>query len=533
MPSNPPNPDDVALDLRPLAGSERAPAAGFRTVDEPVAADETLAVTLVLRRAAAGQIGAAPADVAAVTETLSGLGLADPRGRRGLSAGAGVRHSGPPVPGLRHGADDGRKPQLPTSVRHPPSAQRWAERAGRAGRDRHRGARPGRPPAGPRPVPRGAARAAVSTSYTPPQLGKIYRFPPGTDGAGQTVAIIELGGGFAQSELDTYFSGLGVAAAGRSRAIGVDGAHNEPGPRPAGRRRRGAARHRGGRRARARRAASRCTSRPTPTPGSSTRSAEAAHAIADAGRDQHQLGAERGRVDRAGPRRHGRGVRRRRRARGHRHRRRRRRRAAPTEPTGGNHADFPASSPHVLACGGTRLTADPDTGTISAETVWNDGAGGGATGGGVSDTFPRPDWQSGAGVPRRPAAACPTSLPSPTRDRLPGPGRRQRRPSYGGTSAVAPLWAALVARLAQATGKPFGLLNPRSTQERGRSAGRRIPRHHQRRQRRVRRGSGLGRLHRPGFAGRRRAAGPAEESLTLGRTAPGPGAVGDSGGCWV
>jgi kumamolisin len=31
---------------------------------------------------------------------------------------------------------------------------------------------------------------------------------------------------------------------------------------------------------------------------------------------------------------------------------------------------------------------------------------------------------------------------------------------YGGTSAVAPLWAALVARLAQATGKPFGLLNP-------------------------------------------------------------------------
>jgi kumamolisin len=29
---------------------------------------------------------------------------------------------------------------------------------------------------------------------------------------------------------------------------------------------------------------------------------------------------------------------------------------------------------------------------------------------------------------------------------------------YGGTSAVAPLWAALVARLAQATGRSFGLL---------------------------------------------------------------------------
>ena len=30
----------------------------------------------------------------------------------------------------------------------------------------------------------------------------------------------------------------------------------------------------------------------------------------------------------------------------------------------------------------------------------------------------------------------------------------------GGTSAVAPLWAALVARLAQSTGKPLGLVQP-------------------------------------------------------------------------
>ncbi len=47
------------------------------------------------------------------------------------------------------------------------------------------------------------------------------------------------------------------------------------------------------------------------------------------------------------------------------------------------HADFPASSPHALACGGTSLRSDPATGTISSETVWNDGAGGSATGGGV------------------------------------------------------------------------------------------------------------------------------------------------------
>ena len=46
----------------------------------------------------------------------------------------------------------------------------------------------------------------------------------------------------------------------------------------------------------------------------------------------------------------------------------------------GNHADFPASSPHALACGGTSLHAKGTK--ISTETVWNDGSGGGATGGG-------------------------------------------------------------------------------------------------------------------------------------------------------
>src|SRR5262249_7939801 len=46
-----------------------------------------------------------------------------------------------------------------------------------------------------------AAIDAVSTSYTPPQLATVYNMPQGTDGTGQTVGIIELGGGFAQSDL--------------------------------------------------------------------------------------------------------------------------------------------------------------------------------------------------------------------------------------------------------------------------------------------------------------------------------------------
>jgi len=70
-------------------------------------------------------------------------------------------------------------------------------------------------------------------AHTPLQLGEIYRFPPGTDGGGQTIAIIELGGGFAQSELDTYFAGLGITGP-LVTAVDVDGAANQPGQDPQG-----------------------------------------------------------------------------------------------------------------------------------------------------------------------------------------------------------------------------------------------------------------------------------------------------------
>src|SRR5206468_328297 len=61
------------------------------------------------------------------------------------------------------------------------------------------------------------------------------------------------------------------------------------------------------------------------------------------------------------------------------------------------HVDFPASSPHVLACGGTRVQASG--GHITSEVVWNNGPGGGATGGGVSAHFALPPWQQNAHVP--------------------------------------------------------------------------------------------------------------------------------------
>ena len=63
------------------------------------------------------------------------------------------------------------------------------------------------------------------------------------------------------------------------------------------------------------------------------------------------------------------------------------------------HADFPASSPFALACGGTRLEVKGAT-PGATETVWNDGPDGGATGGGVSDIFAVPAWQKDAHVPK-------------------------------------------------------------------------------------------------------------------------------------
>src|SRR5689334_24493830 len=69
---------------------------------------------------------------------------------------------------------------------------------------------------------------------------------------------------------------------------------------------------------------------------------------------------------------------------------------------GQSHVDFPASSPHALGCGGTKLSANPSTGVISSEVVWNETAANeGAGGGGVSDHFALPSWQADAGVPAR------------------------------------------------------------------------------------------------------------------------------------
>lgn len=120
------------------------------------------------------------------------------------------------------------------------------------------------------------------------------------------------------------------------------------------------------------------------------------------------------------------------------------------------HVDFPASCPHVLAAGGTRLAAA--NGAIHSETAWNGGVRGGATGGGYSRVFQRPAWQaavvaqSGRGVPDVAGNADPETGYSILVD-----GHRE---VVGGTSAAAPLWAGLVILLNQKLNQRLGFINP-------------------------------------------------------------------------
>jgi kumamolisin len=314
----------------------------------------------------------------------------------------------------------------------------------------------------PQAVPhfRYAAAEQAQVSYTPPQVAEAYAFPAGTDGTGETIAIVELGGGFGQSDLDTYFSGLGIATPSVT-AVGVDGASNVAGQDPqgadgevlldievAGSVAPGAAQvvyfapntDQGFVDA----VTNAVHAQPTPAAVSiswggpeSSWTAQSMNALDEAIADGIALGVTV--TVAAGDNGSSDGV-----------------------SDGQPHVDFPASSPHALACGGTSLQADPATGAITSETVWNDGSGGGATGGGVSVQFPLPAWQADAGVPAAPSGGTGRGVPDVAGNADPATGYQVlvdgQQTVIGGTSAVAPLWAALASRLAQALGASLGLV---------------------------------------------------------------------------
>jgi kumamolisin len=128
------------------------------------------------------------------------------------------------------------------------------------------------------------------------------------------------------------------------------------------------------------------------------------------------------------------------------------------------HVDFPSSSPYVLACGGTKLTASSSK--ITSEVVWHE-SNDSATGGGVSEFFPLPDYQTkakvpasvnstkfkGRGVPDLAAVADPETGYNVYVDGQKG--------VIGGTSAVAPLMAGLIARINQLKKTPVGFIQPK------------------------------------------------------------------------
>ena len=133
-------------------------------------------------------------------------------------------------------------------------------------------------------------------------------------------------------------------------------------------------------------------------------------------------------------------------------------------PDDRQHVDFPASSPWVLAVGGTRVIAAQ--GVVTHESVWNDGPDS-ATGGGISNLFAVPSYQSNAHIPSsvNPGHRLGRGVPDVAALADPQTGVKVAFPdgtvqAVGGTSAAAPLWAALIACLNEALDKTIGFLNP-------------------------------------------------------------------------
>ncbi len=319
---------------------------------------------------------------------------------------------------------------------------------------------------------RAAAAADQPRTFTPPELAKLYRFPADADGTGQCIGIIELGGGYRLADIRAYFHKLGLPVP-TVRTVRVDGGRNHPTNADSA----------DGEvmldievaAAVAPRATIAVYFAPNTTKGFLDAVTRAIHdtthkpsvisiswgnpeklwtaqamksfdeafqtaaalgvticcAAGDAGsQDENPDGlAQDGQL-----------------------------------PDGLNHADFPGSSPHVLCCGGTRLLARGDA--IGSETVWNDDPKRSATGGGVSDVFAPPAYQAGAEVPpsANPGRKRGRGVPDVAGNADPATGYQVRVDGeefgIGGTSAVAPLWAGLIALLNQRLGHPVGFLNP-------------------------------------------------------------------------
>ena len=132
------------------------------------------------------------------------------------------------------------------------------------------------------------------------------------------------------------------------------------------------------------------------------------------------------------------------------------------ETDGKVHVDFPSSSPFALACGGTRLEVSDNK--ITSETVWNDSVDS-AGGGGVSSHFPLADYQAKANVPLQIDTKFKgRGVPDVAGNADPNTGYNVlvdgQQLVIGGTSAVAPLMAGLIALLNEQYKKSSGFIHP-------------------------------------------------------------------------
>jgi kumamolisin len=456
----------------PLAGSDRKPVPGARELG-PVSKDEVVRATVVLRRRGAGPDisagqhsreeygvlhGAAPADLEAIEQFANEYGLTvEQRNAAGRSV---------VLAGTAEAMQEAFGTSL-TSCELPEGGRRFRGRSGPVmipselkdavmavlGLDN-------RPVA--RPHVRRDKRAVPVGVFTPVQVAKLYSFPAGVQGTGQTIAILELGGGYRTRDLRTYFKKLGLTAPAVA-ALAVDGGGNAPGVdqdadgevmldiEVAGSVAPGAKLA--------------VYFAPNTDQGFHDAIVAAAHdtlrqpsilSISWGGPEDTWTEQARTAMNAALEDAAAMGV-------------------TVTVAAGDDGAtdgspdnslqvDFPAASPFVLSCGGTKLVAAATV--ISDEEVWNELASNeGATGGGVSRLFAIPAWQQAAGVPVQPDTGfAGRGVPDVAGDADPVTGYVTRTDGQegviGGTSAVAPLWAGLIALLNQQLGRRLGFVNP-------------------------------------------------------------------------
>ncbi len=303
--------------------------------------------------------------------------------------------------------------------------------------------------------------AAATGSFTASQIASLYGFPAGVTGQGQCIGIIELGGGFRNTDLHNYFTGLGITPPSVT-AKSVDGGLNSP-------------------------------STADSADGEVMLDIEVAGTVAPMARQvvYFTTNTDQGFLDAITTAIHDKvnkpsvvsiswgsaeiqwtaqslnsfneafksaavlgvtvcvaagdeG-------------------SSDSVPDGKVHVDFPASSPYVLACGGTRLIAKGNA--VADETVWHDNNNS-ATGGGVSEFFPLPGYQAGKGVPVSVSTKFKgRGVPDVAGDADPVTGYQVlvdgQALVFGGTSAVAPLMAGLIALLNQKNGNQAGFVNPK------------------------------------------------------------------------